>query len=279
MQIDLYRFSKRSTDGLATLLRMASSDDLSSAIAGHYARLAGRYDVLWDHTPAFRKWMVSQIIEVAQLTNPATVGDIGGGTGIFAVELLRQLDGRATVYLVDPSAEMLAQSPVEAHLHRVCASAENTRDALSRRGVEALDFLLIKEAVHHFSERPATLRDLSRLVKPGGSLLVVMLPKHIEYPLFDAALERFAEMQPDPADIQSYLASAGMTTTRELRGFRAELPKERWLKMVANRFMSLLSDFNDDELARGVREIEMKLADVETVRFSDNFEFVRGQYS
>lgn len=258
---------------------MASSDNRLSMISNHYARLAGGYDALWDHSPAFREWMVNQIVDVAKLTGPVTVADVGGGTGIFAAELIRQLDGHATIYLIDPSAEMLSQSPVDARLHRVCTSAENARDALARLGVEALDFLLVKEAVHHFSERRATLRDLSGLVKTGGSLLVVMLPTHIEYPLFDAALNRFTKMQPDPADIESYLATAGMRVTRELRGFHAELPKDLWVRMVANRFMSLLSDFNDDELARGVREIEKNLADVETVRFSDNFEFVLGRAS
>lgn len=47
--------------------------------------------------------------------------------------------------------------------------------------------------------------------------------------------------------------------------------------MVANRFMSLLSTFNDDEIVEGVREIERNLAGVDTVRFQNNFEFVVGR--
>jgi hypothetical protein len=50
---------------------------------------------------------------------------------------------------------------------------------------------------------------------------------------------------------------------------------ERYLRMVRNRYMSLLSYFNDERLAAGVAEIRQAHAG-ETVEFADTFAFVLG---
>jgi ubiquinone/menaquinone biosynthesis C-methylase UbiE len=253
-----------------------SPADFSCGI-GHYARLASSYDSLWHHTPQFRSWMVQQILDVAAPPSSPVIADVGGGTGLFAAELLRQLDDEASVYVIDPSEDMLSQAPVHPKLRTICVAAENSRKKLTDLGIAHVDLVLIKEAVHHFLDPAATLQDLSHLVGPQQALLVVMLPTRIDYPLFAAALRRFTEKQPDPADISSYLSAAGLLATRQVRGLTIELPKQQWITMVANRFMSLLSTFNDDEIAEGVREIERNLVDVDTVRFQNNFEFVVGR--
>jgi ubiquinone/menaquinone biosynthesis C-methylase UbiE len=256
---------------------MSTSPADFSCDIGHYARLASSYDSLWDLTLQFRSWMAQQILDIATPPSSPLIVDVGGGTGSFAAELLCQLDDEASAYVMDPSEDMLSQAPVHPKLRTMCVAAENTREKLTDLGIAHVDLVLIKEAVHHFLDPAATLQDLSDFVGPQQALLVVMLPTRIEYPLFAAALQRFTERQPDPADISAYLSSAGLLTTRQARGLAIELPKQRWIAMVANRFMSLLSTFNDNEIAEGIREIERNLADIDTVRFQTNFEFVLGR--
>ncbi|MFF3518894.1 hypothetical protein [Streptomyces sp. NPDC002573] len=55
-----------------------------------------------------------------------------------------------------------------------------------------------------------TLRGLADRLAPGGRLLVVMLPAGIQYLLFEAALARFEELQPDPAVIEGHVRAAGL---------------------------------------------------------------------
>jgi hypothetical protein len=61
-------------------------------------------------------------------------------------------------------------------------------------------------------------------------------------------------------------------------GFPLKLPTNRYLEMVCNRYMSLLSLFEDDELAAGVEEIRQDHPG-EWVEFLDRFAFVRGTAS
>ncbi len=135
----------------------------------------------------------------------------------------------------------------------------------------------MKEAIHHVkpSDRRWVVDGLGRLLAPGGRLLVVMLPTRIEYPLFRAALEAFERLQPDPADIASYLREAGLSADVRYHDFTLSVPKERYLAMVRERYMSLLSLFDDDEIEAGVREIDA-VHPGPLLTFPDRFAFVLG---
>jgi hypothetical protein len=58
-------------------------------------------------------------------------------------------------------------------------------------------------------------------------------------------------------------------------GFELELPKERYLAMVRERYLSLLSMFDDDELEAGIAEIDREHPEP-VLRFEDRFAFVLG---
>jgi hypothetical protein len=83
-----------------------------------------------------------------------------------------------------------------------------------------------------------------------------MLPTHIAYPLFSRALELFEELQPNPADVAAVLKESSLQVDLTYESFPLSFSKDRYLRMVRNRYMSLLSVFDDDELAAGITEIE-----------------------
>ncbi len=240
----------------------------------HYETLANRYDLLWEHSTEFQSWMCEQILDAASLPAGPAIADVGGGTGIYAKGLLARLDSAARIYVVDPSAEMLSMVTPSPSLVCIQGTAAEATGALNAIGVSEVDLVLITEAVHHFADINDDLRSLLGLVETGGSMLVVMLPKSITYPLFDKALRRFEDWQPDPRHVEQLLASYGLTTKRSVRSFQLTMTSQRWLEMVEGRFMSLLSSFSDDELAVGIDEIREQLGDATTVTFPDTFEFI-----
>jgi hypothetical protein len=95
------------------------------------------------------------------------------------------------------------------------------------------------------------------------------------YPLFAAALRRFEELQPDPAGIEAHLGAAGLSTHLTYEAFELEIPKDRYLSMVRDRYMSLLSTFDDEEIAAGADEIDRQHPEP-VLRFVDRFAFVLG---
>jgi ubiquinone/menaquinone biosynthesis C-methylase UbiE len=242
----------------------------------HYDRLAASYDENWAaHSEAFNSWMSERILERLDLRADDRVVDLGCGTGIFSSALATQVHG---VVCVDPSPKMLAQLPeTSGAFMPVQASAEDVASGEVRLPYDHVDVFLIKEALHHVHNRETVVAGLARLLARGGRMLVVMLPTMISYPLFRRALEVFAERQPDPADIAGAMQSAGLAVEVTYEIYRREFARDRYVAMVRDRHMSLLSEFDDVELENGIREIEREHPE-EVLEFDDRFAFVLGRH-
>jgi SAM-dependent methyltransferase len=239
----------------------------------HYARLARVYDEYWAHSSDFIDWMNGLIVNYLQPVVSLQVVDLGCGTGLYCRGLG---EVAARVICVDPSADMLAQLPDKGIYVPVRARAEDLAASRVTLPVKKVDRLLIKEAVHHFYDTAPTLAGLARLLAEDGRLLIVMLPTRIEYPLFRAAIELFESLQPDPEAIAGYLRDAGLETLVSYESFPLSFPKHVYLEMVRNRYMSLLSEFDDHELSAGVDEIRTTHRS-EILSFNDRFAFVLGR--
>lgn len=240
----------------------------------HYDRLAASYDQHWAHSPAYISWMTGCILDRAAIGPGQIVADIGCGTGLYSRELTAT---GATVICVDPAQAMLDQILPNPALLPVRASAQ---DIANRRTVligKRPDAIVVKEAVHHLpaSDRPAVLDGLAGLLAPDGRIVIVMLPTQISYPLFPAALERFQTLQPDPADIAALLSVTGLQTELSYESYTLSFEKDRYLSMVRGRYMSLLADFTDAELERGITEIQRRYPG-DRLEFADRFAFICG---
>lgn len=239
----------------------------------HYDRLAEDYDENWAYSSEFIEWMTGHILARLDLRNGERVADIGCGTGLYAKGLA---DRAGSVLCVDPSANMLAQLPDDDAFVPLQASAEDVAGRHVELPCPELDALLVKEAIHHVRDPAAVIDGLAELLAPNGRLLVVMLPARIGYPLFPAALELFERLQPDPADIASAMRAAGLRVEMEYESFTLSFAKSRYLDMVRSRYMSLLSSFDDAELARGIAEIDELYPD-DRLTFPDRHTFILGR--
>lgn len=238
----------------------------------HYDRLASVYDQHWAYSQEFLEWMSRCILARLRVNHGDWIADVGCGTGLYARRLADQT-GR--VVCVDPSARMLEQIPHDPRLVVARASAEDLACGSVLPPADRFKAILVKEAIHHVTDQVAVIEGLAKLLAPGGRLLVVMLPTSIEYPLFQAARDRFRELQPDPQDIAAAMSDAGLAVELSYDDFPLALPIERYVTMVRDRYLSLLSMFDDEELAAGVAEIRRRYPG-ERVEFMDRFAFVLG---
>jgi SAM-dependent methyltransferase len=257
---------------------MSGHDDATPARSGdaaaHYDRLAARFDENWAYSPDFISWMTSCILDRADIRPGDRVTDIGCGTGLYARGLARQA---GQVVCVDPSQAMLDQLPAGTAYLPVRATAEEVASGDTQLPYTQFDAVVIKEAIHHIddSDRSGVVPGLAALLAPQGRIVVVMLPTRIEYPLFSAALELFEQRQPDPADIADLLTSAGLRTELTYDSFPLSFTKERYAGMIRDRYMSLLANFSNAELERGIAEINERYPG-DQLDFQDRFAFIRG---
>jgi ubiquinone/menaquinone biosynthesis C-methylase UbiE len=241
----------------------------------HYARLASDYDGNWAHSPDYVRWMSEGISTRLHVAPGERVVDVGAGTGLFLRSLGDAVTADNPVVCIDPSGPMLAQLPDDPRLRPLQATAEQVASGEVGLPYAQADAILIKEAIHHVRDVAATVHGLARLLAPGGRFLVVTLPPLLDYPLFDAALERFAKHQPEPASIADDMADAGLDVDLAYGEFPVRVQRDRYLELVGRQWMSVLSTFSEEEIALGQEEIRRRHPQ-ETLEFTDRFAFVSG---
>jgi SAM-dependent methyltransferase len=243
----------------------------------HYGRLAATYDQNWASNPEFIPWMSDRIQDRLKISTGQAAADIGCGTGLYARGLAAHA---AVVACADPSPAMLAQLPADSRLIPVTASAEDLAAGRATLPHDRYDAILLKESLHHVppASRPAVITGLARLLRPGGRMLVVMLPAHISYPLFPEALELFESRQPDPAAITALMHAAGLRTELTHDSFPLTFPVPRYLQMVRDRYMSLLAEFTGPQIEAGIARIRRDHRG-EQITFTDTFAFILGTAS
>lgn len=92
--------------------------------------------------------------------------DLGGGTGALAVRLADATG--ATFTVLDPTPEMLRYLKPHERVGGVVGVAERMpfEDA-------HFDACVISDAFHHFRDQDGAVREIRRVVRPGGALLVL----------------------------------------------------------------------------------------------------------
>jgi len=250
---------------------MSRSTAPSSAhlLQEHYQQLGADYDDYLHYSDEFVRSLTSKMMRCLDLQEDDVLVDLGGGTGMYSVDILAQVPLRHPVILVEPFAEMLANAPRDVPIECV------QRDALAFSAEpRRYDKVLMKEAVHHVEDQPALFANLHGRLSPGGRLLLVHVPPQLDYPLFEAALQRSLTWHADPRRVVELLREAGFAVERDRLDYRHVIPKAAYFRMVAGRYMSLLSSFSDDDLQAGLAEMAERYADREVLEFTDRFDYI-----
>lgn len=248
---------------------------MSETTASHYERLANNYDGNWAHSGEYVEWMNHHIATDLAVPDGARVADVGAGTGLFVQGLLPHISPERPLLCIDPIKQMLDQLPDDPRLRPVHAGVEAVVDGTQPLPYPQFDAVLCKETIHHAADVPAAVRGMSRLLAPGGRVLIVSLPPHIDYPLFPEALERFAARHPEPDDMAAAMRAEGLTATVTYRDFKVSVDREHYVNLVRRQWMSVLSTFTDEEMDAGCARMRRDHPEP-VLNFVDRFAFVLG---
>lgn len=117
------------------------------------------------------RWRPETLAVIAQRLEPyvgsgGAILDLGGGTGALAARLA-DVTG-ATVTVLDPSPAMRRYLPKRADVKGMAGSAEDMPldDA-------EFDACVVSDAFHHFRDQDAAVAEMTRVVRPGGGILIL----------------------------------------------------------------------------------------------------------
>jgi demethylmenaquinone methyltransferase/2-methoxy-6-polyprenyl-1,4-benzoquinol methylase len=124
----------------------------------HFGFLAPFYDSVIKYSPSPR------LNRIAALPTTGRLLDVGGGTGRVS-QTLRGVAGQ--ILVADLSTGMLRQA-AEKELETACAHSEHLPFP-----ARTFDRVLMVDAFHHVGDQAGTARELWRVLKPGGRIVIL----------------------------------------------------------------------------------------------------------
>jgi C_GCAxxG_C_C family probable redox protein len=168
----------------------------------YFEKVAGQWDQM--RQGFFSEAVRDKALEAGAVKPGALAADIGAGTG-FITEALLQKGLR--VIAVDQSPEMLGQiknkfSP-EAALD--CRQGDDASLPLTDAEV---DYAFANMYLHHVESPTAALKEMARILKPGGTLVITDLDEHQHEFLREEQHDRWLGFKRE--HIQTWLQEAGL---------------------------------------------------------------------
>lgn len=120
---------------------------------------------------AGRRWTQEDFSQYAEKLRPyvppgGVLADLGGGTGDLGAGIARVLE--ANLIVLDPTKQMLLRVQAHPLISVRLASAEDLPfpDAY-------FDGLICSDAFHHVRDQQAAAREIARVVRPGGGVIMM----------------------------------------------------------------------------------------------------------
>lgn len=187
---------------------------MTQAGSGQYfAEVADKWDEM--RASFFSEALREAALELADIRPGAcaqlTAVDLGAGTGFLTEALLA---AGARVFAVDASPRMLdrlaakfAEENASARLTILPGQAERLPlpDA-------SVDRVLANMLLHHAEDPARAIREMARILRPGGRLVITDLDRHSHEFLLTEHHDRWPGF--DRADVASWLAAAGLVDAR-----------------------------------------------------------------
>jgi ubiquinone/menaquinone biosynthesis C-methylase UbiE len=142
-------------------------------------------------------------IAAAGISPGSLVADVGTGTGFLAEAAL---DAGAGVIGVDVSEGMLAQV-TKRFAGRAFEARQGDTDALPLASGEA-DAVVANMVLHHAPDPPGAIREMARVLKPGGRLVITDADSHTHEWLRTEQHDRWLGFA--RTDVDSWFRAAGL---------------------------------------------------------------------
>jgi ubiquinone/menaquinone biosynthesis C-methylase UbiE len=192
-----------------TRIEQQNSTPLTGGNVLHAARL---YDFLaWAVMLGRERAFRNKVVELARLQPGESVLDVGCGTGTLAIAAKRRVGSTGQVYGIDASLEMIGRAGEKAGKTSLDVEFKNEVIEAMTFSDARFDAVLSTLMLHHLprSVRPEGVRQMRRVLKPGGRVLIVDFGGTEDHGGFLAHFhQRHGHVK--PAEVRVLLSSAGL---------------------------------------------------------------------
>jgi ubiquinone/menaquinone biosynthesis C-methylase UbiE len=137
--------------------------------------------------------------------------DLGAGVGTYSIEIAKKL-GHGKVIALDVSGNMLQRLEEKARVQGVSTAIDTVEADAGSSGLddESVDLVVSSNLFHELSDPEAAAREIFRVLKPGGCVLVKDFRKTLAWKLLALFHGEHAHGAFDEQELKDLLENAGI---------------------------------------------------------------------
>ena len=132
------------------------------------------------------------------------------------------------------------------------------------------DLILIKQTIHflRINQIKNVLTELKKILNPNGKIIIITLdPNKNELPCFGSMKRRLQKSLKRDKMIHNYISKLFPKKKLKYFTYKVKIKKEKYIKMISERFISILLNLNDHQILSGINEINLKYKN--NLKFND----------
>jgi ubiquinone/menaquinone biosynthesis C-methylase UbiE len=185
--------------------------DAERRTTGHVLHWAAPYDLLiWFVTLGRERRFRERLLQPAHLKPGESVLDVGCGSGLLAIVAKHHVGAAGSVHGVDASDAMIERARRKARKAGVDVTFESALAQSMPFPDARFDVVLSTVMLHHLPRkiRQQSVREMRRVLKPGGRLLVVEFGGVVRHKGPIAHLHRHGAIK--PRELAELVSEAGL---------------------------------------------------------------------
>ena len=134
----------------------------------------------------------------------------------------------------------------------------------------SFDLILIKQTIHLLKKKQATklLSICKDKLNPKGKIIILSLdPKKNEIPTFKLMKKKLIDSLKRDKKIINIISKLYPYVKKKKFIFKVRMTKKKYLKMIQNKYISILLNLSNKDLLKGIDELNMKYKN--TIKFND----------
>ena len=216
----------------------------------------------WLSSKRYIQSFNSFLLKQVKLNKNSKILDVGCGRGKILGSLSSRLKLKNKPIGID----------IEKHLDRDKRINFKKIDAIKyfKKNKIKFDLILIKQTIHFFQ-----LKEIKRLLvlckktlNPRGKIIIFSLnTNQNEIPTFLSMKRKLKKSLNRDKKIIQFILNLNFKALTKIFSFKVNITKKKYVKMIENRYISILLSFKSKEINKGIKEINDKFK--KNIIFSD----------
>jgi len=217
----------------------------------------------WLSSKEYIESFVKFLVKNKKLNKDSSILDIGCGRGKILGKIKTKLRLRNKPIGIDPISHKDKDK-------NIIFKKIDTLKFLSTNK-KKFDLIIIKQTIHFFP-----LKDILKLIKycqksltNNGKIMIFSInEKRTQIPTFSKMKKKLNHSLKKDMEITKKILKDNKDIKIKIFDFRVKINRSSYLNMIKQKYISVLLDFNKEELVKGIHEINLKYPKI--LRFLDS---------